>query len=179
MPPAADRRTGWRQMPDRALRLAALGFVTLGCSTESAPAVTDSPPGAAAEVAAQAPTSAPAPAPMPPVSGPSDGVRHLTFSIGDDDQLHVIDAGTATTLVTFEPAQGGFVRGLVPMLEQDRRVRRLDPAAPYQLDRNSAGQLRLVDPLSDTQIDLAAFGPDAVALFTRLLSVEVPSGATP
>ena len=166
-------------MPHQALSLVALGIATLGtatlgCSAESAPAVTDGPPAAAAEVAAPAAMPAPTTAPRP-----ADGVRHLTFSIDDDDQLHVIDAETAATLVTFEPAQGGFVRGLVPMLEQDRRVRRLDPAAPYQLDRDSAGQLRLVDPLSDTQIDLAAFGPDAVALFTRLLSVEVPSGATP
>lgn len=153
MLPAADRR---RQQLLGALLVVAV----MSCTSEPAPEVADQVDRATVPVEVS-------------------GARHLTFAIDSNDELRVVDADTRSTLLAFAPTEGGFVRGLVPMLEQDRRVRRLDPTAPYRLDRDAQGQLQLTDPLSDTKIDLEAFGPDAIAIFARLLSVEASPGATP
>lgn len=105
--------------------------------------------------------------------------RMLSFVIDRDDQLQIIDAQTQATLATFAATEGGFVRGLVPMLEQQRRIRRLDLASPYRLDRDANRQLRLIDPPTGTHIDIEAFGPDAVASFERLLLAEATTRVMP
>ena len=102
----------------------------------------------------------------------------IRFVEGAADSLFIEHACTGTRLAAFAAEEGGFVRGLVPTLGQERRIRRLDLDAPYMLNRDIEGRLYIADPMAGTQIDLQAFGPDAVRLFQPFLSEDADSGAS-
>jgi hypothetical protein len=95
------------------------------------------------------------------------------------DTLHALDASSQRVVHVFPPSEGGFIRGLIPALTQDRRVRGLAEDDPFELAVSGEGVPLLVDPLAKTRIDMAAFGPAAVDFFEMLLASvtesEVPA----
>ncbi len=88
----------------------------------------------------------------------------LRFEVSNDS-LTVVGDESGDILRVFLPTEGAFLRGLVPALGQDRKVRQLDRSEPYLLTRRPDGAPLLIDPLTDTRIDVPAFGRDAVAIF--------------
>lgn len=113
-----------------------------------------------------------------PVSEPgsADGasgystVASVGFRSAPGDTLHALIGGRV--IHAFAPAEGGFARGLVPALEQERRLRQLDMDAPFTLAVDAEGIPLFVDPLTDTRIDLPAFGPEAVQFFNLLIEAS-------
>ena len=101
----------------------------------------------------------------PPLADGSS--RQLAFETRNDT-LFVIAGATGATLQVFAPDEAAFLRGLVPALDQARKVSRQDPAEPYLLHRRADGEYVLLDPLTDSQIDVPAFGKDAVSVFHEL-----------
>lgn len=118
--------------------------------------------------------------PDPDTPGPAavEALAALEFELGAGDTMRILDAETRSVLRAFPPMEGGMVRGLVPTLAQERRVRRTPGGSPYLLARSASGEPVLLDPETEIQVDIAAFGPDAVALFTQLVDA-VSEGGTP
>lgn len=126
--------------------------------------------------------------PAAPLSSPSAGPLEgsvdpivtrsleIRFVAGGGDSLTIEHACTGSILASFAAEEGGFVRGLVPTLLQERRIRRLDPDAAYLLNQDVEGHLYIADPAAGTRIDLEAFGPDAVRLFRPFLSEDADPG---
>lgn len=147
-----------------AIIFAALG--TVACSGASAP---DEP----AEALGTPPSATLAADEASPIITAS---VELSFVEGADDALTIEHACTGEPLMSFAATEGGFVRGLVPMLEQERRIRRLALDEPYTLSRDTRGRLYLLDPAAGTRVDLEAFGTDAVQVFDSFLPVSPTAG---
>lgn len=105
-----------------------------------------------------------------PQAGPDDLL--LRFVTNDDGTLEVQAHPEGHTLLRLAQDEGGFLRGLVPSLTQDRRVRRVDEDAPYHLRRGPGGVPVLADPLTGIEVDMEAFGADALDLVSRLITAQ-------
>lgn len=91
------------------------------------------------------------------------------------DTLWVTNHATDEKILTLLPDDGAFLKGLVPALQQDRKVKRLDLALPYVLTRHDEGGPVLQDTESDLIIDIQAFGVDAVKVFESLMEAYTDS----
>jgi putative photosynthetic complex assembly protein len=103
--------------------------------------------------------------------------RMISFGVEDragGGEIPILDGRTGEVLVVLPPGEGGFLRGAVRPLTRERTIRSADPSEPYRLTRWSDGRLTLMDPVSEIQMDLGAFGPDNAAAFAALL----PRGET-
>ena len=87
----------------------------------------------------------------------------------DGGVLQVREDPGAHVLAEYGPTDKGFLRGLVPALAQDRRLRRTESAAPYVLTWNRERAPVLIDPVSEVEVDLSAFGPGALEFFNSLM----------
>ena len=144
-------------LPPRARVLAAL--VAVACVSACAP-----------EASAEATATRPA-------APPPEGAVALRFERDAGDTLRVFrsDAdGTEQVVVAAPPTEGGFLRGLVPALQQDRRIGRGDPEAPFYFSRGEDGEPVLLDPTTGNRIDLLAFGPGARD-FVAAVVADAPS----
>ncbi len=109
-----------------------------------------------------------------PVVGVLDS-RQLVFRDARDGSVEVIDA---TTRETLEPIVGeaGFARGVLRGLAQARLRQGGTSGEPFELRAESAGTLRLIDPVTGRAVDLTVFGPANAAVFQSYLNIrQVPS----
>jgi putative photosynthetic complex assembly protein len=63
----------------------------------------------------------------------------------------------------------GFLRGTLRALTRERKSRQLSHEIPFELRLDSDNHLSITDPLTKNSINLDAFGPDNVAVFTKLM----------
>ena len=106
----------------------------------------------------------------PPVIGVLES-RQLLFRDLRDGDVEVIDAQTGERL---EPIVGeaGFARGVLRGLAQARLRQGGTSAEPFELRAESAGALRLSDPVTGRSVDLMVFGPTNAAAFGSYLSLR-------
>ena len=106
----------------------------------------------------------------PPVVAVLDS-RQLLFRDARDGSVEVIDARTREPL---EPIVGeaGFARGVLRGLAQARLRQGGTPAEPFELRAESAGSLRLLDPVTGRSVDLTVFGPANAAVFQSYLNIR-------
>jgi len=106
----------------------------------------------------------------PPVVAVLDS-RQVLFRDARDGSVEVIDARTRESL---EPIVGeaGFARGVLRGLAQARLRQGGTPADPFELRAESAGSLRLLDPVTGRTVDLTVFGPANAAVFQSYLNIR-------
>ena len=106
----------------------------------------------------------------PPVVAVLDS-RQLLFRDARDGSVEVIDARTREPL---EPIVGeaGFARGVLRGLAQARLRQGGTSSDPFELRAESAGSLRLSDPVTGRTVDLTVFGPANAAVFQSYLNIR-------
>jgi putative photosynthetic complex assembly protein len=101
---------------------------------------------------------------------PEVAVRDLRFVEVDQGDLAVYDAATGELLETLPPTQDGFIRGVLRVLERERRMHGVELDGPYRVSLRENGRFALEDQATDFFIDLRAFGPTNEAAVGRFLS---------
>ena len=95
--------------------------------------------------------------------------RTLRFFDEADGTVRVEDGATTEVLGRYGPGEGGFIRASVRSLVHQRRIRGHGPAVAFELTEWDNGALTLHDPVTDTSIEAASFGPDNRAIFAKML----------
>jgi len=93
----------------------------------------------------------------------------ITFEREPGDVVAVMAVDDGRLLRRLDPGEGGFLRGVLRPLDRERVRAGADPAAPYELSRNAAGSLTLLDPLTGVIVDVAAFGRTSSDAFADLM----------
>lgn len=96
----------------------------------------------------------------------------VRFEDMPDGSVHAYDAKTGQLIDVVLPGGDGFVRGLLRGLSRDRKLRKLDPAAPFRLVARTNGQLSIEDQSTGRTVNLNAFGPSNKAPFAKILSAS-------
>jgi putative photosynthetic complex assembly protein len=110
--------------------------------------------------------------PLPPATVVES--RSLLFGDRTDGSIVVSEPGGAVVAIV-PSGSGGFMRGVLRGLAQERMRREQGPETPFELKRWSDGRLSLIDPLNDRHVYLEAFGPSNVAAFAVLLDSHAPN----
>ena len=105
-------------------------------------------------------------------------VRRLGFRDLPDGVVEVYDWDTQETIERVASGEGSFLRGVVRSLVRQRRG--LDTnVVPFELSLLADRRLIISDAQTGEDIDLNAFGPTNLAVFTAMLeSSAMPRGAT-
>lgn len=96
--------------------------------------------------------------------------RALLFRDGSKGIVLVHDAKTKVLLASFGRGEGAFLRQSLRALTHNRRIRKQNLSAPYELQKAANGQLTLMDPENGKSIGLNAFGKVATGSFAPLLT---------
>lgn len=94
--------------------------------------------------------------------------RMLKFSDLPDGAIRVVDAQTGVEVQVLR-GELGFVRGVLRTMARDRRAHQVGSTPAFSLALHADSRVILSDPHTGQQLDLAAFGPDNVAVFLRWL----------
>ena len=100
--------------------------------------------------------------------------RSLHFADEANGGIVVHDAADGRLVARVAPGEQGFLRGALRGLARERKRERIGPEAPLRLSSRADGRLLLEDPATGQMIDLGAFGPQNVAVFTRMLEGVPP-----
>jgi putative photosynthetic complex assembly protein len=95
--------------------------------------------------------------------------RSLVF-VDRADGAVVVTEPDGDTVAVVAPGTGGFLRGVLRGLAQERMRRNEGPETAFELTRWNDGRLSLSDPVTDRHVYLDAFGPTNVAAFAALLA---------
>jgi putative photosynthetic complex assembly protein len=91
-------------------------------------------------------------------------VKILKFEDRQDGGVTVIDAAT-NQIIDVVQGEAGFIRGILRTVARERRIRGLGKEDPVNLMSFNDGRLVLLDPLTNTQIELESFGSINVESF--------------
>ena len=94
--------------------------------------------------------------------------RMLKFSDQPDGAIRVVDAHTGQELQILR-GELGFDRGVLRTMARDRRAHQIGATPAFSLALHADSRVILSDPQTGQRLDLAAFGPDNVAVFLRWL----------
>lgn len=97
----------------------------------------------------------------------------LFFEDQDDGAVLVRDAASGLVIDRMEPGTNGFARATLRGLVRARRAVGETDAEPFAVARTETGRILLIDPVSDREIDLRAFGPTNAEVFARYLDTDV------
>ena len=95
--------------------------------------------------------------------------RALRFEDRLDGSIAVIDPANGTQITSIQGEQG-FVRGVLRALARERKKNGLGSEQPFELIARKDGRFTLYDPATNARIDLEAFGPTNVSVFSHLLT---------
>ncbi|MEO1079577.1 MAG: photosynthetic complex assembly protein PuhC [Pseudomonadota bacterium] len=95
--------------------------------------------------------------------------RMLDFRDLPGGVVEVFDWDTQVLLERIPSGEGSFLRGVVRSLVRQRRGLKI-ANDPFELNLHADRRLVLRDPQTGEDVDLNAFGPTNLAVFSRLLS---------
>lgn len=96
-------------------------------------------------------------------------VRDLRFEDRADGAIVVYEHGEQVDVL--DAGDGGFVRGVLRALARHRKVdAELGSEQPFRLVHWADGRLTLIDPATDSRVEINAFGTDNLQAFARLLT---------
>jgi putative photosynthetic complex assembly protein len=95
-------------------------------------------------------------------------IKVLKFEDRQDGGVTVIDA-TTNQIIDVIQGEAGFIRGILRTVARERRIRGLGKEDPVNLMSFNDGRLVLLDPLTNTQIELESFGSNNVESFKVFL----------
>jgi putative photosynthetic complex assembly protein len=98
--------------------------------------------------------------------------RLLTFADRGDGSVEVIDATLNRSLSVIHAGEGAFLRGVLRALTAERRTGGHGMSQPFELRKEAADRLILIDKATGREILLNAFGSENVAFFDQFLSAE-------
>jgi len=104
-------------------------------------------------------------APVKPVS-----VLMLKFIDRDDGSVGVIDSADDKTVFVVAPGVGGFIRGTMRGLIQERKRSGIDDSTPFTLTRWADGTVSLEDTAIRRTVNLDAFGPTNAGDFAQFFA---------
>ena len=101
----------------------------------------------------------------------SPAIQSLSLRFLDNEGGGVrVETANGQLIQTYIAGQGGFLRGVLRGFARDRRSRDEGSDQPFELTRHSDGSLTLSDEATGRVVELNAFGPDNVGVFTALLT---------
>jgi len=100
--------------------------------------------------------------------------RNLLFIDRADKGVDVVDADRHVVIRTIT-GQAGFLRGTMRGLASARIRGDLDRPTPFRLTEWKDGRLTLDDPTDGRHVELEAFGPSNLAVFTDLITAPEPA----
>jgi putative photosynthetic complex assembly protein len=103
---------------------------------------------------------------------PTIAERTLRYEDRPDGSIAVVDARDNKLVTVLEPGTNGFMRGTVRSLVRERRSRGIGAEPPFELLARADGRLTLLDPATDSRIDLESFGPTNAGAFRQLLELK-------
>ncbi len=95
--------------------------------------------------------------------------KDLRFEDGSDGKMVIYDKNG---LAAIDPANAGFLFGVVRGLGRERALQGANADAPYTLTRWSDGRISLLDRETGHEIQISAFGIDNIRSFASLLQSE-------
>ncbi|MFK8029538.1 MAG: photosynthetic complex assembly protein PuhC [Gammaproteobacteria bacterium] len=95
--------------------------------------------------------------------------RALRFEDADSGQVVVIDDTTNEPIEYLDVGTNGFLRATLRGLARARAAVSKGADIPFIVQRHVGGQVLLIDPATDSFIDLRAYGPTNLAVFARYL----------
>lgn len=102
--------------------------------------------------------------------------RQLRFEDTSDGRVIVRDASDGSIVQTMPVGEYGFVRATVRGLVRTRKaLGENDKTLPFMIELRESGRLLLIDPLTDQEVDLWAFGASNAQQFAELLGNEETS----
>lgn len=102
--------------------------------------------------------------------------RHLRFEDATDGQVIVRDSHDGTLIKALPVGEYGFVRATVRGLVRTRRaLGENDKSLPFLIELRESGRLMLIDPLTDQEVDLWAFGSSNAQQFAQFLEEDESS----
>ena len=104
-------------------------------------------------------------APVKPVA-----VLALKFIDRDDGSVGVIDAADDKIIFVVAPGIGGFIRGTMRGLIQERKRSGIDDVTPFTLTRWADGTVSLEDTAIHRTVNLDAFGPTNAGDFAQFFA---------
>ncbi len=93
--------------------------------------------------------------------------------------VEVYDWEDGKVLRSVESGEGSFLRGVVRSLVRQRRGLDSSAATAFVLNRHTDGRLVLADPETGESIDLIAFGPTNLQVFSTLLESNAVAYSNP
>ena len=104
--------------------------------------------------------------------------RALRFEDSADGRVLVFDHATGEEIEALDVGTNGFLRATLRGLARDRSAIDVGPEQPFHVRRYSTGRVLLVDPITNRNVDLIAFGPDNANVFVRYLAASVATAGT-
>jgi putative photosynthetic complex assembly protein len=96
--------------------------------------------------------------------------RMISAVLDGDGNTVLRDAGNGQIVETLPAASDGFIKIVLRMIDQQRKLEAATADSPLRLSRLTNGQLTLTDPATGRVLVLTAFGPANADAFGRLLS---------
>jgi putative photosynthetic complex assembly protein len=94
--------------------------------------------------------------------------RTVTFEGARNTGIMVLDAqGTEIAASTRDKA--GFIDVVWVAMMRERKVQRVDAAAPFRIVRRTGGRVDIIDDTTGWTLELIGYGKDNVAAFASLL----------
>jgi putative photosynthetic complex assembly protein len=104
--------------------------------------------------------------------------RDLRFEDRADGAIVVTAARDGQVIDVLAAGTNGFTRSTLRGLVRDRRREALSAAPPFRLTQYADGRLTLQDGATGRRVDLEAFGPSNVEVFTHLLTAHQPNAGS-
>ena len=114
----------------------------------------------------------------PPAQVETAPAEALSLSFIDEASgaVSVRDHATGALVITLQPGEDAFIRGVLRSLVRERRARGIDRAPPFRLAQWANGALIIEDPSTGRRINLRAFGATNSQAFVRILDARRSRG---
>lgn len=93
----------------------------------------------------------------------------LKFEDHQDGSVLVIDA-KSNEIIDVIRGEAGFIRGVLRTVTRERKIRGIGDHEPVELSAYNDGRIILLDPLTNTRIELRSFGAGNAQDFRSILT---------
>ncbi|MFO7805898.1 MAG: photosynthetic complex assembly protein PuhC [Paracoccaceae bacterium] len=101
---------------------------------------------------------------------PAEIVSSVTYVLdGTRDGTVSVVAEDGTVVANSNSDMNGFIGVIWRVLARERMLQNAPENDPIQVVRRLNGQIAILDPATDTAIELVGYGPDNVAAFAKLV----------
>ena len=88
---------------------------------------------------------------------------------GDRNGLYEVTDASGTVITTSADHLNGFIGVIGRSIDHERHIRGITANTPIQVVRRENGNVAVIDPATDLNVELIGYGKDNVAAFAKLL----------